>query len=125
VNFYRLSIAPNESEGEGLDCSEWFTSLMAAKRRRAELIAAWMPNGANAGESHHLGCDYAIDRYVLARGMKRRDLILAILNRTGWAEHVPETVVPEWTQPEFCCREFQTGSGVHGELCEHYEDDSL
>lgn len=54
---YRLEIAPAESDGEGEDHDEWFGSLRAARRRRAELIRADPHlNG------HRIGSDFRIER---------------------------------------------------------------
>ena len=87
--FYRLEIAPSESDGEGEDHDEWFTSLEAARRRRAELIRA-DPHL----EGHRYGSDFCVSRVIL-RDLSPKALVLAVLNRAGHVES-SEEVVPEY-----------------------------
>ena len=106
MKLYKLDIAPGESNGEGEDHDEWFSSLDAAKKRRQELIDA---NPSMGG--HRYGEDYAISRVEFAE-LPPLKLLLAVLNRTGWNKHT-EVIVP-WYAPG-------KSKAVHEEVgcCEH------
>jgi hypothetical protein len=80
MKFYRLEIAPDESEGEGEDHDEWFSSLEGAKRRRSELIRR-DPHL----DGHRYGSDFAIHCVVL-KDLPKRALVLAVLNRRGYTK---------------------------------------
>lgn len=80
MTFYRLHIAPDEAEGEGEDHDQWFTSLRAARRRRAELIA---DNPSLRG--HRYGQDFKIERVELVQ-LPPQALLLAVLNGRGYIE---------------------------------------
>jgi len=77
MKLYKLEIAPPETEGEGEDWSEWFTSLQAARKRRAELIEQ-DPKLSD----HRYGHDYEISRVTFA-SLPLRELLLAVMNRKG------------------------------------------
>jgi hypothetical protein len=89
VTLYRLGICADESQGEGEDHDEWFGSLGAARRRRAELIRV-SPRLAG----HRYGEDFEIERVVF-RDLPRRALLLAALNWRGCVE-LQEEVVPRY-----------------------------
>jgi len=78
VIFYRLSITPDPSDGEGTDCDQWFASLTAAKRFRASLIA----DNPELGDCIYE--DYEIERVMLTRLSTPKQLLLAVLNRNGY-----------------------------------------
>jgi len=82
---YRLHIAPNEGQGEGEDCDEWFSSLSVAIKRRSDLVRD-NPNM----EGHLYGADYQIDKVVLAK-LPLKQLALAILNRKEY--FIDQTIV--------------------------------
>ena len=86
---YRLGICPDESQGEGEDHDEWFSSLREAQRRRAELIRL-DPHL----EGHRYGEDFEIDRVVFVDWSLRK-LLLAVLNWDGCVE-ARDQVVPRY-----------------------------
>ena len=90
MHVYRLHIKPLESDSEGEDHDEWFTSLRAAKKRRAELIR----NNPTLND-HPTGCDFDIDCYEVKK-LPRTALILALLNRrdSAWSTRRVEVVRP-------------------------------
>lgn len=92
MKVYRLNIQPDEAAGEGEDHDEYFASLDAARRRRAELIRA-----NPEMEGHRTESDFAIERVTLA-DLPPAKLVLAVLNRKGYAEKT-EMVVPEYVSP--------------------------
>lgn len=89
MKLYCLSIAPSESDGEGEDHDEWFTSLEAAKRRRRELIR---DNPGLVG--HKFGRDFEIEEIIFAK-LPQKALALAILNRRGYVAQ-RTVVVPSY-----------------------------
>lgn len=90
---YQLHIDEREDDGEGEDHDEWFSSLTAAKRRRAQLIRERPP------EDYKYGSDFQIDRVSLTRTLSPKRLALAILNRRGFVANREAAVVPEYTPP--------------------------
>lgn len=92
---YRLEVAPSDSDGEGEDHDEWFSSLQAAKKRRGELIKQ-DPDL----EDHRYGEDFEIEKITLADD-SRLKLILAILNRTSFYTS-REQVVPPYKPVKPC-----------------------
>lgn len=93
MRLYRLGIVPPESEGEGEDHDEWFQSLREAKKRRKELI-----DMSPALLDHRTGTDYEIE-VVDFVALPLRKLLLAVLNRTGYAERRREVVPPYEPSP--------------------------
>lgn len=90
---YCLNVYPGEGEPEGEVHDEWFTSLEAAKRRRAYHIAQDPTLG-----DHPFDMDYAIYRVTLA-ALPRKRLALAILNRQ-WRQFVQsQTLMVDWYRP--------------------------
>jgi hypothetical protein len=84
---YQLGISPSESDGEGEDHDEWFTSLAAARKRRATLI-----DEDPELRGHRYGEDFEITK-VTTLDLPVGKMILEILNRGWWKEH-SEIVVP-------------------------------
>ena len=85
MRFYRLDRYPDESAGEGESWDEWFGSLSAARKRRAELIRAYR------GTHYHCGPQFSIERVELVQ-MPIRALVRALLNRTGYIASSVEVV---------------------------------
>jgi hypothetical protein len=86
MKFYLLHISPGEIEGE--DCDEYFTSLEAAKQRRAAL----MENNLE----EDLEGEFQIDRITLV-DLPPMQLALALLNRKAFIckrEVVVDAVAP-------------------------------
>ena len=83
---YELHISPDEYESDDKDCDEWFSSLRAAKKRRAELIKEYPTK-----EGQRFDSDFSIDRVVIS-SLPHRDLVLALLNGSGFIRS-KETVV--------------------------------
>lgn len=90
MKVYQLHIAPSDADGEGEDHDEWFSSLKAARARRAELIAE-----DPQLEGHAYGVDFKIEVHEV-RPLPRRELVLALLNRRG-CFFGGETVVPDYS----------------------------
>lgn len=90
---YRVNIAAHEGEGDEADHSEWFASLEAAMRRRAELIRE-----NPTDEGWLFSSDFAIDRYELAK-LPLKQLALAILNDKGYVVRYEEVVPPYTPKP--------------------------
>ena len=89
MKLYRLHIAPGEDAGEGEDHDEWFRSLRAAKRRRAELI------GDNPlMEGHRYGVDYEIDCYEWLGRAGPLALLLDTLKRRFTLAQITRVVPP-------------------------------
>ena len=89
---YCLGVAPADSDGEGEDHDEWFTSLAAALKRRQVLIKE-NPDL----KAHRYGEDFEIT-LVTTLDLPAGKLILEILNRGWWKEH-SEIVVPLYRPP--------------------------
>jgi hypothetical protein len=102
MKLYQLHVEPEDSAPEGESADEWFTSLTAAKRRRAALIREKRQLHAEhkaeyledfefweGGELH--GTDYQIDRVIL--DAPSRALVLRLLNGRGFVRS-SECVVP-------------------------------
>lgn len=85
MRVYQLHIAPSECDAEGEDHDEWFSSLIAAQRRRADLIAE--------GPDLKYGEDFAIDAVDLAQ-LAPKTLALALLNRKGFVKSRRRVVGP-------------------------------
>ena len=92
VVLYRIHGRPGEYDGDGENHDEWFSSLKAAKLRRAELehdakaVLSVDPNAFKFAE------DFEVER-VYFRGLPPQALLLAVLNRRGY-ELKRELVVP-------------------------------
>lgn len=86
--FYRLSIAPSESDGEGEDHDKWFASLEEARRWRTLLIKE-DPHLTG----HRYGEDFRITK-VTMRSLPPKALLLAALNRC--AAESEEEMVPQY-----------------------------
>ena len=93
MRIYRLGIEPGEANSEGEDHDEYFSSLDAAGRRRAELIRE-DPDL----DGHRYGEDFEIERIDLA-DLAPRAMLLAILNRKGYIA-AREVVVAAYISPE-------------------------
>lgn len=78
MKLYQLKIRPDESQSEAENCDEWFSSLEAARRRRIELIKTTHPS------EYRYGSDFAIVEVIFAK-LPTRQLLLAVLNRRGYA----------------------------------------
>lgn len=83
MRFYQLVVLPDVTDGEGEDHDEWFTSLAAAKTRRAELI--------QVGGCGKQGPELGIWEVDLAE-LPTRKLILNLLNRSGYIKSVRRVV---------------------------------
>lgn len=96
MKLYRLNIYPDQSEGEGGDYDEWFGSLEAARKRRAQLIR-------DEQADYRMGPDLGIDAVEMPPLSIKR-LALHLLNREHLqsSEAVPahdgklRTEEPEW-----------------------------
>ena len=93
MKVYCLHIHPDESDESKTNRNEYFSSLAAAEKRRANLIAE-DPNL----DDHPLGSDYAIWSLTLAK-LPTKKLVLAILNGVGYVVKRDE-VVPDYLDPE-------------------------
>lgn len=98
MKVYRLSIEPGESDSEGEDHDEWFTSFHAALVRRRELIAE-----NPYLENHRTGVDFGIYQFELAK-LPPMKLAMALLNRNNLvyptsAFERSEQVVAEYYPP--------------------------
>ena len=86
---YRLCISPTENASDGENWDEWFSSLVAAGVRRAELIAA-----DPCLNNSRLGLDYGIEKVELTDHLSMKKLVLAILNRRGYIVSSEVVVAP-------------------------------
>jgi len=77
MNFYRLNRIPTEDASEAEDWNEYFTSLAAARARRAELLQEWAKWGHQNG--HRTGEDFSIDKVTIKK-QSVKAMILARLN---------------------------------------------
>ena len=93
MKLYQLCIGPDESEGDEVDNSQWFTALGVAKRTRAALIAADIA----AGDRPRYDAEYEI-REVTLMDLPRLHLALAILNRRLYIASSCVVVQP-WVPP--------------------------
>ncbi len=91
MKLYQLKIAPDESQSESEICDEWFTSLVAANRRRAKLVATTDPS------EYKYGSDFEIREIIFAK-LPPLALLMAVLNRSGYAQS-QRVVVPAYTPP--------------------------
>lgn len=95
MKLYRLKVAPDESDGEGEDHDEWFTSLIAAQKRRRYLIKNTPNDGYRYGE------DFEVSEVVFVE-LPPRALLLRVLNRTAFIDtsrvmmpaHKPAQAIP-------------------------------
>ncbi len=90
MNFYRLNVAPDEYDSDDKDCNEWFSSLDAAKKRRADFIATHPTRDGQRDDS-----DFSIDHVTLTT-LGPKALLLAVLNRAGFIS-AEVTVVEAYT----------------------------
>lgn len=83
--FYRLNVIPEDFDPEGEDNDLWFTSLRAAKAKRAELIACAHEKDlvSDAG--------YEIER-VEVSAFPKKELALRLLNRRAFVRSRKEVV---------------------------------
>jgi hypothetical protein len=70
---YRINIIPCDTDGEGENWDEWYSSLAKAKKRRAELRRN--PDYSYCGEN------YRVDRVTLPN-LPKKKLVLKALNKT-------------------------------------------
>lgn len=93
MKLYKLCIAPPIGEPAGIDWSEWYSSLRAAKRVRSALISA------NPLLEHQpSGEDFAIIAVTLRPNLTRKQLALACLIGCGYV-HSREMVVRPYKRP--------------------------
>ena len=88
---YRLNVSPGEHDNDSRDYDEWFTSLRAAKARRAQLIAV------TDVKDYRYGRDFEIERVGVAKAPPM-ELILRLLRRMHWRAGC-EVVVPAYVPP--------------------------
>lgn len=81
MKVYQLNVVAGENDADGENFDEWFTSLRAARARRAELIAE---TKASNFENVKYGHDLKIVCFEVA-DMPLSKLVLALLNQRGWA----------------------------------------
>lgn len=84
MRVYQLCMRPEDSDGEGEDHSEWFSTLSAAKARREALLQE------RADKSFDR--DLEIRRYIVAK-LPKKELVLSLLNRSRCFEPGSMTVV--------------------------------
>ena len=74
MKLYRINITPCDNSGEGENWDEWFGSLVAAKKRRRELI--------KDPDYSYCGCNYSIDQVKISN-LPKKKLLLWALNSKG------------------------------------------